>query len=46
MARHATAKAAIQREKRPKRYKRQWKIELIEDANPDWRDFYDDISRP
>jgi len=43
---HATAEAAITREKRLKRYKRQWKIELIEAANPTWRDLYDDIARP
>ena len=29
---------AIQREKSMKKYKRQWKINLIEIANPDWRD--------
>ena len=29
---------AIQREKRLKKWKRQWKIELIEKENPTWRD--------
>jgi len=29
---------AILREKRLKKWKRQWKIELIEKINPDWRD--------
>jgi putative endonuclease len=29
---------AILREKRLKKWKRQWKIELIEKSNPDWRD--------
>ena len=29
---------AIQREKTMKKYLRQWKINLIEEANPDWRD--------
>jgi len=43
---HATAEAAITREKRLKRYKRQWKIELIEAGNPNWHDLYDDIARP
>ena len=30
--------AAILREKRLKKWKRQWKIELIEKSNPDWKD--------
>jgi putative endonuclease len=30
--------AAILREKRLKKWKRQWKIELIEKLNPDWND--------
>jgi putative endonuclease len=29
---------AIQREKSMKKYYREWKINLIEIANPDWRD--------
>jgi len=33
---------AVQREKDIKRWKRQWKIELIEEYNKEWRDlFYD-----
>jgi putative endonuclease len=31
-------KVAIHREKRLKKWTRQWKIELIEKANPGWRD--------
>jgi putative endonuclease len=34
---------AIQREKRIKKWNRAWKLELIEKANPDWRDLFDDI---
>jgi putative endonuclease len=34
---------ALQREKQIKEWKRQWKIELIEKANPEWRDLYEDI---
>ena len=30
--------SAIEREKRLKRWRRAWKIELIERHNPDWRD--------
>ena len=35
--------AAIVREKQMKKWKRQWKIELIEKDNPDWRDLYEDL---
>jgi len=31
---------AIQREKRLKKWNRQWKIELIEQENPEWDDLY------
>ena len=34
---------AINREKRMKKWKRQWKIELIEKTNPQWREVYSDI---
>lgn len=34
---------AIKREKRLKHWLRQWKIELIEKANPEWQDLYEDI---
>ncbi|MDZ4246045.1 MAG: hypothetical protein U1D67_02885, partial [Dehalococcoidia bacterium] len=33
----------LQREKQIKEWKRQWKIELIERENPEWRDLYKDI---
>jgi putative endonuclease len=42
---HDTAYAAIQREKNIKHWSREWKIDLIVKANPDWRDLYDDIVR-
>lgn len=35
--------SAIMREKRIKSWKRQWKIELIEKENPNWRDLYPKI---
>ena len=34
---------AILREKRLKKWNRQWKIELIEKNNPNWRDLYLDL---
>jgi putative endonuclease len=40
---HATMEFAIQREKRIKKWNRAWKLELIEAANPDWRDLAEDI---
>ena len=40
---HRTMEAAILREKRIKKWKRDWKIELIEKMNPDWRDLHDTI---
>jgi putative endonuclease len=33
----------IQREKSLKRWSRQWKIELIEKANPDWDDLFESL---
>ena len=33
---HDTMQAAIQREKNMKRWRRAWKIELIEKTNPQW----------
>lgn len=35
---HGTMETAIVREKQIKKWNRQWKINLIEAANPDWRD--------
>lgn len=34
---------AIQREKSLKRWKRSWKLKLIEGVNPLWKDLYDDL---
>ena len=34
---------AIRHEKRLKEWKRNWKKDLIEKFNPDWRDLYDDL---
>ena len=34
---------AILREKQMKKWKRQWKINLIEKENPTWRDLFNDM---
>ncbi len=36
-------RSAITREKQLKKWKRQWKIELIEKKNPKWEDLYGEI---
>ncbi|WP_438278457.1 GIY-YIG nuclease family protein [Nitrobacter sp.] len=36
---------AIEREKEIKKWRRAWKIGLIEKDNPDWRDLYSEIVR-
>lgn len=41
---HQDAPAAITREKKLKRWRRAWKIALIERDNRDWRDLYQDIA--
>jgi putative endonuclease len=40
---HASIVEAIAREKRLKRWRRAWKTELIEAANPTWRDLWFDL---
>ncbi len=35
--------SAIQREKRMKKWRRQWKINTIERSNPQWNDLYDEL---
>ncbi|TYC72377.1 GIY-YIG nuclease family protein [Stappia sp. BW2] len=37
---HEDIGTAIVREKQIKRWRRQWKFELIEKMNPDWQDLY------
>jgi len=36
-------KDALTREKRLKKWNREWKIKLIEELNPHWRDLYNDL---
>jgi putative endonuclease len=40
---HPTMESAIVREKRMKKWNRQWKIELIESNNPYWNDLWSSI---
>lgn len=40
---HDDVREAIAREKRIKRWKRSWKIELIERTNPNWDDLYERV---
>jgi putative endonuclease len=42
---HATAMAAIQREKNIKHWSRSWKIDLIRSINPDWPDLWEEVVR-
>lgn len=39
--RHENIVLAIEREKKLKKFKRAWKLELIEGFNPDWEDLYE-----
>lgn len=41
--RHETMADAILREKRIKKWRRAWKIRLIEEQNPDWLDLWEQI---
>ena len=40
---HESMESAIRREKRLKEWKRIWKLDLIENSNPNWLDLYDTI---
>ena len=40
---YETAEVAIGRDKRLKRWKRRWKLDLIEKMNPSWNDLYESI---
>jgi putative endonuclease len=42
---HDDPRVAIARETDIKKWRRDWKIRLIEENNPDWRDLYDAIAR-
>ena len=40
---HGDMDSATEREMRLKKWKREWKVKLIEDVNPYWRDLFEDI---
>jgi putative endonuclease len=40
---HETMQTAIAREKAIKEWKRAWKIAVIQEMNPTWRDLYEDL---
>ena len=40
---HDTMEAAISREKAIKKWNCNWKLRIIEEFNPQWRDLYEDI---
>jgi putative endonuclease len=40
---HESMAEAVMREKRIKKWRRAWKLALIERDNPEWRDLYDDL---
>lgn len=42
---HETTEGAIRREKQMKEWKRAWKIRLVEEGNPDWRDLYEFLNQ-
>jgi putative endonuclease len=42
---HSHISAAIQREHTMKHWKRAWKIALIAENNPEWRDLWEDVAR-
>ena len=43
---HDRIENAIQRETSLKRWRRKWKLDLIEEKNPQWKDLYEDMVAP
>jgi putative endonuclease len=41
---HSSIEFAIAREKALKKWNRDWKLRLITEQNPDWRDLYETIN--
>ena len=40
---HGTMESAIHREKQLKKWNREWKLRLVGESNPEWRDLWDEI---
>jgi putative endonuclease len=40
---HGTMESAILREKQLKKWNREWKLRLVQESNPEWRDLWDEI---
>ncbi len=40
---HDSAETAVHREKQIKKWERAWKLRLIEEFNPHWKDLYGDL---
>lgn len=40
---HGSMESAICREKALKKWRREWKLDLVETSNPEWRDLWDEI---
>ena len=41
---HDEMEQAILREKRLKKWNRPWKLRLVQEANPTWRDLYEELA--
>jgi putative endonuclease len=41
---HESCESAFARERQLKKWNRVWKLELIEQANPAWRDLWDEVA--
>jgi len=40
---HSSINYAIKREKQLKKWEREWKLDLIEQKNPDWKDLFEEV---
>ncbi len=42
---HESRDSAFARERQIKKWNRAWKLELIEKANPEWRDLWEEVTK-
>ena len=42
---HENAENAIKREKNIKAWQREWKLRIIEEINPQWKDLYEELTK-